>query len=127
MDLTPARSMWAVSTSMMGRSLGESLKPQRRGPLGGSTQAAQPASETMGVPAAAATSSTARELGVVEGPKMTSTWFSSISFWAARTESVVSLASSRTMLRTFWPAISAGTRPTTVALGAAEGGGGAGD
>ena len=62
----------------------------------GSTQAAQPATVIIGVPEAAATSSTASDVGVVEGPKMTSTWSSSISLRAARTAAVVSVASSST-------------------------------
>ena len=76
-----------------------------------------PASEIIGVLALAATSSAASEVGVSEGPTITSTLFSDISLVAFLAAVVVSDASFSTVTFNFWPAISVGHSLTVFCSG----------
>ena len=101
-------AMWSSTALIEMVSVGAILKAQRRGPSCGSTMAPPPASEITGTPDRAATSSTASEVGVSEGPTITSTLSSVISLVAFFAAVVGSVASFSTIRLTFWPPSSVG-------------------
>ena len=78
----------------------------------GSMMRTDEAREMVGVSPSATTSVMASELGVVVEPMIASTAFSAMSFLAFCTASVVSLASSRTMYSTLFPAMVLGHMAT---------------
>ena len=78
---------------------------------------ADAANEMSGTCFSPTTSITASAAGVIDGPMMTSTLFSSISLRASATALVTSVASSSTMYSTLRPAISVGSSATVLRWG----------
>jgi hypothetical protein len=115
--LPPLRTMSAPTSRSMIASVGASLNAQRRLASWGSMMALDPASEIIGTPAGPIKSSTASELGVFEGPRMTSACSSLISFCAFFTAEVVSDPSSSTTYRIFSPPIDCGRRSIALRSG----------
>ena len=100
--------------------VGDSLKAHLRGPSCGSTMAPPPASEIIGTLFCAAISTTVSEVGVTDGPTITSTLSSVISRVAFLAAVVGSELSFNTATFTFCPPISAGHNFTEFSAGMPE-------
>src|SRR5258707_12649601 len=98
-------------------SLGGILNIQWRGPVIGSTMAAPPARVRTDVPVSSATCMIANDVGVIEGPTITSTLFSAVSLRAAVVAAPGSEASSRIVTWILWPAVSLGHNLTVFRSG----------
>src|SRR5690606_34297513 len=115
--LTLALAMASASALAISASFCGVLNTQRRLSSTGSTILALAATLIIGTLASAATSTMARDPGVIEVPTSTSTLSSVTSLREFFTAWVVSVASSSTIHSIFWPAASEGSRATVLRSG----------